>query len=164
MPTLTTGEIAPDFDLTGADGNKYTLREARAGGPVLLVFFKVSCPTCQFTLPFIERLHQQTAAAAGRVLGISQDGEEESRRFAQKFGLSFPLLIDEKPYAVSKQYRLKFVPTLFLIAPDGQIQATCDGFSKPDLTEMQGYLSSRLALPPQPLFRSDERVPQYKPG
>lgn len=164
MPTLTVGEIAPDFDLAGIDGNKYSLTEALAGGPVLLVFFKVSCPTCQFTLPFIERLHQQIGAAAGRVRGISQDGEEESRRFAQKFGLSFPVLIDQKPYAISKQYGLKFVPTLFLISPDGQIQATCDGFSKPDLIEMQSYFVNHLTLPPQPFFRSDEKVPQYKPG
>lgn len=164
MSALAIGQVAPDFELAGVNGNKYSLKDGLAHGPVLAVFFKVSCPTCQFTLHFIERLHQQIGGSAGRVWGVSQDGQEESRRFAQKFGLSFPILIDAKPYAVSRQYGLKFVPTLFLIAPDHEIQVTCDGFSKPDLIEIQNYFINHLALTPQPFFRSDEKVPQYKPG
>lgn len=164
MSALAIGQVAPDFELAGVDGSRYSLKEGLARGPLLTVFFKVSCPTCQFTLPFIERLHQQIGVGANHVWGVSQDGTEESRRFAQKLGLSFPILIDEKPYAISKQYGLKFVPALFLISPDHEIQVVCDGFSKTDLIEIQNYFNNHLSLTPQSLFQSDERVPQYKPG
>src|SRR5579885_3547981 len=51
MATLTTGREAPVFELVGIDGNKYGLNHTLTRTPILLIFFKVSCPTCQFTLP-----------------------------------------------------------------------------------------------------------------
>ncbi|MGH9469328.1 MAG: peroxiredoxin family protein [Terriglobia bacterium] len=162
MTTLSKGQAAPGFELKGVDGASYSLKGLLPDRAVLAAFFKVSCPTCQFTLPFLERIHRQARERGGQVLGISQDCEEDTRRFAQKFGLTFPVLIDPKPYAVSREYRLKFVPSLFLVGRDQTIQAACDGFSKPDLLEMQNYLNDASPLPP--LFEAGERVPQYKPG
>ena len=56
MTALATGTRAPEFELKTLDGKKFTLRDELAHGPVALAFFKVSCPTCQYTFPFLERL------------------------------------------------------------------------------------------------------------
>ena len=53
MPTLSAGKTAPTFQLATTTGERLSLPEALADGPVLLAFFKVSCPTCQFTFPFL---------------------------------------------------------------------------------------------------------------
>jgi len=167
MSALASGKKAPTFELTGTDGKKYSLSGALARGPVLAVFFKVSCPTCQFTLPFVERLYQQflAAGAAGiQVWGISQDNAENTRHFAKDFGVSFPLLIDEEPYEISQEYRLTHVPTLFLIGAGGQIEISSDGFSKTDLLEIRKSLAAKLAMKPAELFHAGEQVPAYKPG
>ena len=58
MAALATGTKAPDFDLKTLDGKRFSLGEELASGPVVLAFFKVSCPTCQYAFPFLERLHK----------------------------------------------------------------------------------------------------------
>ena len=58
MATLKAGTSAPDFTLPTIDGKKFSLRDALARGPVLAAFFKVSCPTCQYAFPFLERIYK----------------------------------------------------------------------------------------------------------
>src|SRR5437762_3211700 len=123
MSTVAAGKTAPSFNLASTDGNAYSLRDALARGPVLAAFFKVSCPTCQYTLPFLERLYQQFRAQNLQLWGVSQDTARDSQRFAKTYGVTFPILIDEEPYETSQEYGLEYVPTLFLIAADAQVQA-----------------------------------------
>ena len=54
---MTSGP-APQFDLPGLAGDRTSLPDLLVSGPVLLAFFKVTCPTCQLTFPFLERLHR----------------------------------------------------------------------------------------------------------
>ena len=53
---LSVGGKAPDFVLPTLSGIEVSLGEMTRSGPVLLAFFKISCPTCQYTFPFLERL------------------------------------------------------------------------------------------------------------
>jgi peroxiredoxin len=54
MGALSPGKTAPPIALTTVDGTNVSLAEALTKGPVLAAFFKVSCPTCQFTFPFLQ--------------------------------------------------------------------------------------------------------------
>ena len=69
MPVCTPGAIAPDFSLPDGEGRSRSLRVLCSNGPVLLTFFKISCPTCQSSLHFISRLHRNLAIAPGRRRG-----------------------------------------------------------------------------------------------
>jgi len=164
MPAIARGQAAPPIDLAATDGKKYSLKEALARGPVLATFFKVSCPTCQYTLPFLERLHQQLGNKGAQIWAVSQDNLKESQGFAKEYGLSFPVLIDEEDYAVSTDYGLECVPSYFLIAPGGKIEISGDGFSKRDLLAIQRSLAGGLAAKPPALFQANEKVPEFKPG
>src|SRR5579864_1889238 len=167
MSIVLPGKKAPPFELTGMDGKKYSLQGALARGPLLLIFFKVSCPTCQFTFPFVERMYGQfqAAGAAGvQVWGISQDNSQNTQRFARDWSVTFPLLIDEEPYEISQEYGLIHVPTLFLISPDGRVEISGDGFCKADLLGIRKSLANQLAVKPVELFRAGEQVPDFKPG
>jgi peroxiredoxin len=164
MAIAATGKAAPAFELRASDGKSHSLAQALAQGPVLAAFFKVACPTCQFTFPFVERLHQQYRQQGGQVWGISQDDAGDSQRFAKTFGVTFPILIDPAPYKTSRQYGLQYVPTLFLIAPGGQVEFYSEGFAKADLLEIQRRLASHLSSSPGALFLPTERIPEYKPG
>jgi peroxiredoxin len=164
MPRLTAGTTAPPFALASTEGKRYSLPEGLAGGPVLATFFKVNCPTCQYTLPFVERLYRQFRAQGVQVWGFSQDETHASRQFAREYGLTFPILIDDHPYKVSRAYRLEFVPTIFLTAPDGRITVASEGFCKADFLEIQKSLAQSHSAVPGALFLPAENVPEYKPG
>ena len=108
-----------------------SLREALAKGPVVLVFFKKSCPVCQYALPFLERVYQANRAANVTVLGISQNDARETQEFLREYGVTFPVALDDPAnYKVSNAYGLTNVPTIFYIAPDGEIEVSCVGWSK----------------------------------
>jgi len=162
--TLVVAEAAPAFDLQGADGKSYSLTAALERGPLLVAFFKASCPTCQYAFPFLERLHRQFQSRGAAVWGVSQDSARDSLAFAREFGLTFPLLIDDHPYEVSDRYGVQFTPTLFLVGRDGKIEVVGDGFSKADLLEIQKRLAGELSVTPELLFLPAEPVPEFKPG
>ena len=84
MAALSAGVLAPDFTLPTVKGGQVSLREALAKGPVVLVFFKVSCPVCQYALPFLERMFQANRAANVTVLGISQDNARDTKEFLRQ--------------------------------------------------------------------------------
>jgi peroxiredoxin len=164
MTTIATGNKAPDFSLKSTDGTEYSLHTLLERGPVFVSFFKVSCPVCQFTFPFLERLYKRLAANDVTFIGISQDTCRASREFSDEYGVTFPVLIDAVGYHASNAYGLTNVPTSFLIDTDGTVKITCLGFNKKDLEAIAADLSVRQKLPSVPLFRSDESVPDLRPG
>jgi peroxiredoxin len=164
MAALTAGMKAPAISLKDTEGKTASLAEALKKGPVLAAFFKVNCPTCQFTFPFLERLYEMYGGANVTFLGISQNDGRDTREFMREFGTKFPILIDEHGYPASNKYGLTNVPTLFWIAPDGKIQVASVGFGKSDLEKIAAEAARATGKPARPLFRPGEVVPDYKPG
>ena len=164
MATVAAGKHALPFELTGTDERLYRLDEALRQGPVLVAFFKVSCPTCQYAFPFVERIYQQLRPHGVQIWGISQDDARASERFAKEYGISFPILIDAYPYETSRAYGLRYVPTLFLVLPSGQVDLVSDGFARADLLDIQKRLARHFSVTPPSLFLPNERVPEFKPG
>ena len=161
---VETGNIAPRFSLKGLDGQQYALTSLLDRGPVVLAFFKISCPVCQFTLPFLQRISERYAGKGISVIGISQDDARDTQEFNQDFGVKFPTLPDDEGYPVSGAYGLTNVPTLFLLAPDGTVKVSCVGFDKAVLEAIANELAQHQRISSMPLFRPDEIVPTHKLG
>ena len=158
--TLEAGARAPEFDLSTLDGRgSQNLGGALAAGPVLLAFFKVTCPTCQLTLPFIERMYKGAKNGATRMFAVSQDDAAATREFNLEFGITMPTLLDleKQGYPASNAYGLTNVPSLFLIEPNGSISWSLIGFHKKELEA----LGAKLGVNP---FRPGENVPEMKGG
>ena len=121
MPALEAGVHAPEIELQFVDGRRFSLKEARAKGPVVAVFFKVSCPVCQMALPYLDRIFQAYQQSAQfTFVGVSQDNAAYTKEFNRRFGVSFPVLLDPAgKYPVSNAYGLTNVPTTFLISQEG---------------------------------------------
>jgi peroxiredoxin len=164
MTDIHSGNPAPNFSLPGIDGKSYSLTSLLRQGPLVAAFFKISCPVCQFSAPFLERLYQRYGGDGVRFLGISQDDGKASAKFAAEFGLTFPIAIDAKDYPASNAYGLTMVPTVFLIDRDGTVKVSSMGFVKQDLEEIAAELASRRNAVSEALFRADEAVPAQKPG
>lgn len=161
---LAAGKLAPDFTLSGIDGRRHSLAEALKKGPVLVAFFKISCPICQFTFPYLERLYEKYGDSKATLWGISQDDAADTKEFNQEFEITFPQLIDATGYPISNQYRITNVPSLFLIGTDGKILASEAGFSRKIIEQVAKEFAAANALPPAPLFKPSDIVPDHKPG
>jgi peroxiredoxin len=65
MKQLPVGVMAPEFILQTSDGQAFRLSEQVQHGPVVLAFFKISCPTCQFTFPYLQQIYNSSPPESG---------------------------------------------------------------------------------------------------
>jgi len=116
----------------GAQLSTANVVEKGHGLPVLLAFFKTSCPICQLTWPYLQRLHEAYGGKAVHVVGVSQDDVGSSRAFyAEHGGATFDLLLDPEPgFAASNAFDIEAVPHLVLLSPQGTILDIFAGWSK----------------------------------
>jgi peroxiredoxin len=161
---LVAGHAAPDFSLTALDGKTYSLSSLLQRGPVVLAFFKISCPVCQFTFPFLQRIADRLMGETVSILGVSQDDTKLTKHFNQEYCVKFPTVLDRDGYPVSNAYGITNVPTVFLIAPSGKITVECMGFDKAALEKIAEEVAQYEKVAAAPLFLRDEVVPAYKPG
>lgn len=164
MAKISTGKKAPNFELEDLDGKRLSLQEALKRGPVVAAFFKVSCPVCQFTFPFLEHLFKAYSSDQTTFWAISQDDARDTRDFCAEHGVTFPALLDDDGYPASNAYGITNVPTYYLIAPDGTVKVDSVGFGKKALEKISEELSRFLGRPVAPVFKPGEVVPDSKPG
>jgi peroxiredoxin len=166
MAALVTGKLAPDFALPTLDGKQVSLHDLLHRGPVVLAFFKVSCPVCQYAFPMYERLAQAHKDAGATFFGVSQNGVADAKAFAREYGVTFPIAIDDEAnhYAVSNAYGLTNVPTLFYIAPEGEIEVSSVGWSKADVEDVNTRLASLRGQKPNVLWRPGESIQEFRAG
>jgi peroxiredoxin len=165
MAALTVGTKAPDFALTTMEGKRFALAEELAVGPVVLAFFKASCPTCQYAFPFLERLARAYGQNGVRVIGVSQNDPKQTTAFAKEFGITFPVLLDDtETYPVSNAYGLTNVPSIFWIAQDGEIEISSVGWVKADFNEINQKMSEAGKAAPATVFKPGEDVRDFRAG
>jgi len=152
---LKAGESVPDFELADVYGEPTSLDRILSRDTALLVVFKASCPTCQLTLPFLERLNAERV----NVVGISQDNVKTTLDFASRYRLQFPMLIDpsENGYPVSNGLQITNVPSMFLVQKDHTILWASVGFFRKELENLAHLLHVAL-------FRPEDKVPASKAG
>ena len=164
MAALTAGQKAPDFTLSTLEGKTFSLTQALQAGPVVLGFFKVSCPVCQYAFPFLERLHKSYGRGV-QVIGASQDNAAQTAAFVKQFGVTFPVLIDPADsYVTSNAYGLTNVPTVFWIDGAGEIEVSSVGWVKSDFEQMNRMMAEHLKSPPAVVFKPGEDVRDFRSG
>jgi peroxiredoxin len=165
MAALNPGTTAPGFSLPTRGGQIFSLKQALARGPVVAVFFKISCPTCQYALPFLERIHQAYGESGVRVVGISQNDPGETSLFLKAYDLTFPVLLDDaRTYEVSNAYGLTNVPTVFWIAQGGEIEISSVGWDRQDIETINAKVAELNQCSVVPVFHPGENVPGFRPG
>ena len=165
MAALTAGTKAPDFELRAMDGKRFVLRDELAHGPMVLAFFKVSCPTCQYAFPFLERLERAYGHKHVRIIGVSQNDPKETAAFTKEFGVTFPVLLDDtRKYPASNAYRLSNVPTIFWIAADEEIELSSVGWVKADFAEINRKMADSGKIAAATVFKPGEDVRDFRAG
>lgn len=165
MSALEAGVKAPQFDLPMMEGSRFSLEKALARGPVLAVFFKISCPVCQYAFPYFERIYKTYGSGKVSIVGISQNERQETSEFIKRYGISFPVLLeDTKNFPVSNAYGLTNVPTAFWIGEDGGIEISSVGWVRKDIEDSARRVASASAQPDKPLFQVNEQIADFRAG
>lgn len=163
MSELAPGTRAPAFTLPALDGSGAL--EGPVRGPLtLLLFAKASCPTCRWAMPCFQTLHERTAGGSLSVIGVFQDDADVERAAAAELGVTFPVAVEETPWATADAYGLTTVPTFFLLDERGNVLVTSPGFSRDDVLEAPkraAELDGGDAVSP---FPDGMDVPAYRPG
>ncbi len=166
---LAPGTPAPAAVFARPEGGTTTTADLLAGAnglPLLLAFFKTSCPTCRLTWPYLQRLHAAYGGTAVRVVGVSQNGIEESRRFFEEWGKAkFDLVMDPEPgFAASNAFQVEAVPHLVLISSDGIFEEIFSGWSKAKMEALGSRLAAGRSLAHIPVVPPGDPVQAFQSG
>ena len=97
---LKIGKKAPDFNLLSGDGKKYSLKDF-AGRKLVLYFYpRDNTSGCTEEARSFENNRGAMKKNGAIVVGVSTDSADSHAKFASKYGLTFPLLSDEKKSVV----------------------------------------------------------------
>ncbi|MEZ4524070.1 MAG: thioredoxin-dependent thiol peroxidase [Thermomicrobiales bacterium] len=97
------GEKAPDFTLQDGEGNTVSLSDQQGSTTILYFYPKDDTPGCTKEACSFRDVNGEIQAHGAKIFGVSADGVESHRAFAEKYGLNFPLLADEDT-SVSQSY------------------------------------------------------------
>ncbi|ACY18735.1 alkyl hydroperoxide reductase/ Thiol specific antioxidant/ Mal allergen [Haliangium ochraceum DSM 14365] len=135
----------PDFALRDLDGRTVRLSDY-SGKVVLLNFWATWCVPCSAELPHLQRLYEAYAPDLV-ILAISMDGPETVAKVgpqARRYGLSFPVLLDEETRVAGMYNPKRAAPFTVVIAADGRIASKRQGYSAGDEIALEAELKSLL--------------------
>lgn len=163
MPTRTVGDPVADFVFKGVDGKTYSTAEARRDGLLMLVFYKVSCPVCQFNNPYMEKFRAY-GGSGFRIWGVSQDDAPKTVDYARTYGnVTFPQVMDEELKA-TVSYDLVSVPTLYLLDSGERILWQTMGWNREELNRVSQMIAERLGVPAVKIVEDNDPAPIFRPG
>ena len=127
LQPLTTPRPAPAFEFVDIQGTTHRLQDY-ADRVVVVNFWATWCPPCIRELPALERLQQHLADVGGVVLTVNfgEDAEDIAVFLQRVIALELPVLLDPAMTAASP-WRLRGIPTSYIINPQGQIVFTVLG-------------------------------------
>jgi len=139
VPTLAIGEKAPDFDLPGVDGKRYSLATFAPAKVLVFVFTANHCPTAQAYEERIEKLHADFRGRGVQIVLVSPndplalrldeqgysdlgDTLEDMKIRAKDRGWTFPYLYDGETEAMSRKYGPVATPHVFVFDAERKLR------------------------------------------
>ena len=136
---------APGFTLPDMDGEMHTLDDFR-GKVVMLNFWATWCPPCRREMPSMQRLYEKYHERGLAVIAVNQfEDPDLVFEFTGRLSLepTFPILFDRES-RVSEQYRVKGLPTTYLLDKAGRIHFRAIGGREFDHPEVEALIESLL--------------------
>jgi thiol-disulfide isomerase/thioredoxin len=130
-------------------------------GATGLLFYKVTCPTCQMAAPRMEAFER---AYPGRVVGIGQDPQDLLEAFGDEHGMGIRSLSDAPRYGVSDAYGVVTVPTLVIVGGDGTVLDLVQAWDREGFNRASARLAAELGVEPALVSDPSDGLPEFKPG
>jgi peroxiredoxin len=148
---LKPGDRVEGFSYRTLAGETLRLDYSEPGKRSLLFVISTTCPFCQKSLPYIQRLSDASRNGACRILGVSIHDPDLTSRFAAARNLRFRL-VSAAGEEFSRQYRITGVPTTILVNGGGVVERVWEG----EITErIAAEIARSLAQAPVSSPRAD---------
>jgi thiol-disulfide isomerase/thioredoxin len=155
------------FAFPDLDGRLVTNDDPRFLGKVVLVdVFGSWCPTCHDAAPVLVRLYQEFHDHGFEIVGLAYEVTGDPavdgrlvRRFRDKFGIPWPLLLagtNETQLTAATLPQLQgftAYPTLVFLGRDGRVRHVHAGFYGPALAEQHARLVKELRARVEEMLR-----------
>ncbi len=124
---------APELTLVDLAGKSVSLKDY-LGSVVLVNLWATWCPPCQEEMPTLETFYQKYKEDGFTLLAIDQEETlEVVMPFVKKFGLSFPVWLDED-YQAQRAFNTMNLPSSYVIDRTGRVRLMwIGGISKRNL-------------------------------
>ncbi|WP_078118812.1 TlpA family protein disulfide reductase [Thiosocius teredinicola] len=145
MNPITPAIEAPAFELPDMDGELHTL-EAYRGKVVMLNFWATWCPPCRREMPSMQRLYDKYAERGLTVVAVNQwEDPDLVFEFTGRLSVdpTFPILFD-RDSRVAEAYKVKGLPTTYLLDRDGRIRYQAIGGREFDHPEVERLIEGLL--------------------
>ena len=145
MNPISPPLAAPDFKLPDMDGENHALSDFR-GKVVMLNFWATWCPPCRREMPSMQRLYEKYSERGLVVVAVNQfEDPDLVFEFTGRLSLepTFPILFDRES-RVSEQYKVKGLPTTYLLDKQGGIRYRAIGGREFDHPEVEALIEGLL--------------------
>ncbi|VAW53409.1 Thioredoxin family protein [hydrothermal vent metagenome] len=134
---------APDIDLPGVNGS-VSLAQFK-GKVVYLDFWASWCKPCKNSFPWLHSLKENFAAQGFEVVAINLDKDRAlADAFLKVMDVNFTVAFDESGDTASR-YKLKGMPSSYLIGRDGKLYASHIGFREKDKAKLEQGIKQLLS-------------------
>jgi peroxiredoxin len=131
MKLLEVGETAPDWQLTGADGEAHSLSSYR-GQVVVMDFWATWCLPCAKVMPRMQKLHEKFSNRAVVVFGVNAWENGDAVALMKEKRYSYELLLNGE--RIAEAYRVTTLPVVYIVGLDGKIIYCHEGEDHKDLS------------------------------
>ena len=133
---------APAFSLPGRQGN-VTLASLR-GRTVLVDFWASWCAPCRQSFAWMNDLQRRYGGRGLTIVAVNLDKDREfANTFLAEVPAAFTVAFDPTG-RTAERYRVKAMPTTFLVSPDGKLVATHTGFDARHAPEFEAQIAEAL--------------------
>jgi cytochrome c biogenesis protein CcmG/thiol:disulfide interchange protein DsbE len=140
--TTKPAPVAPAFTLAGLQG-EVTLGSLR-GKAVLVDFWASWCGPCRQSFPWMNGLQKRYGDKGLAIVAVNLDKDRElASQFLAEVPAAFTVAFDPSG-KTAESYRVKALPTTFLVSPDGKLLLTHTGFDAKHASEFEAQIAEAL--------------------
>ena len=123
---VKAGTAAPDFKMKTPDGKNFQFSKFAKGKTVVLDFWASWCPDCRKDAPEVVRMYEAYRPYGIEFIGISMDTDVEAwKKAIEKYGITYPQVSELKKFKetdIAKAYGMKWIPSMVVVGPDGEVK------------------------------------------
>lgn len=137
-------EPAPDFTLPTFPGDTNINLQDFKGRVVYLDFWATWCPPCRKSFPWMDEMHSRYKDEGLTIIAVSVDKKRELiEKFIEKTEPTFTIAHDPSG-KIAKAYKLRGMPSSYLIDRNGQLVKIHMGFRNKDKATMEAAIKTLL--------------------
>jgi cytochrome c biogenesis protein CcmG, thiol:disulfide interchange protein DsbE len=140
---VTAGQAIPALSLVKRGGGALSDAEFK-GGVVYLDFWASWCGPCKHSFPWMNEMQAKYKDKGFKVVAINLDqNSADAEKYLKDNPASFLVAFDAKGDSPTK-FKIKGMPTSYLVGPDGKVIKVHSGFRPEDKADLESAIVAAL--------------------